>query len=419
LKILLTSIGTRGDIEPFLALGEILRDQGHQVAFAFPEQFAVLIPIGFDFYPLSRQVIELIESEEGRIIMGGKASLLRKTRALWHLYREGQRINRLLVRQQFDIVAQLQPDKIIHNVKCSYPTLWAMQKQKETILMSPVPYFMYYVEGQAHIGFKGNLGKWLNLLTYRLANFGLVKTIRDAQRYIPMKQHYKTDEIREALFSKKLIYAISPVLFKRPDYWPAHVQVTGYQQRKQTDDWQRDEKLMQFLSAHQRVLFITFGSMVNQHPEATSRLIYAVAKEAGIPLVVNIAAGGLIALEKYLRDPLFHFVQSIPYDWILPRVYAVVHHGGSGTTHLGLKYGCPTLILPHVIDQFAWNALVHKIEAGPKGIGISKLSSQKLTHLMQDLMLNPAYQHSAKQLSQAMAKERGLEKLQQLTDLYS
>jgi UDP:flavonoid glycosyltransferase YjiC (YdhE family) len=336
LKILLTSIGTRGDIEPFLALGELLKEQGHKVAFAFPEQFAALIPKGFSFYPLSRRVIELIDSEEGRIIMGGKASLLRKTRALWHLYREGQRTNRLLVRQQFDIVEQLQPDKIIHNVKCSYPTLWGMQKQKETILMSPVPYFMYYVEGQAHIGFKGNLGKWLNRLTYWLANFGLVKTIRDAQQDIPMTQHYKSDEIRKALFSKKLIYAISPVLFERPESWPAHVQVTGFHQRKQTDDWQPDEKLIRFLSAHQRVLFLTFGSMVNQQPEAISHLIYAVAKKVCIPVVVNTAAGGLIALEESRRDPLFHFVQSIPYDWILPRVYA-------GSTSRRLRHYPPGL----------------------------------------------------------------------------
>lgn len=74
MKILLTSIGSRGDIEPFLALGRLLKEQGHKVA------FAALIPKGFNFYPLSRRVIELIESEEGRIIMGGKASLLRKTR---------------------------------------------------------------------------------------------------------------------------------------------------------------------------------------------------------------------------------------------------------------------------------------------------------------------------------------------------
>lgn len=419
MKILLTSIGTRGDIEPFLALGELLKEQGHQVSFAFPEQFGPLVSPGIDFYPLSRRVVELIESEEGRIIMGGTASLFRKIRALWYLYREGQRINCLLVRQQYDIVEQVHPDKIIHNVKCSYPTLWGMKEQKETILMSPVPYFMYYVEGHAHVGFKGDLGKWLNLLTYRLANFGLIKTIRDAQQAIPMKQHFKSGEIREILFSKKLIYAISPVLFKRPHYWPTQVQVTGFHQRKQPDEWMPDEKLEQFLSDHQRVLFLTFGSMVNQQPEATSRLIYAAAREAGIPVVVNSAAGGLLALDEYCSDPLFYFVASIPYDWIMPRVYAVVHHGGSGTTHLGVKYACPTLILPHVIDQFTWNTLISELGAGPKGVAVSRLNNKMLLKLLQDLMLNPDYRHRVKQLSQEMAEETSNEKLQQLTDLYT
>ena len=309
MKILLTSIGTRGDIEPFLSLGERLQEQGHEIFLAYPEQFASLLNPGIRFFPLSRQVLELIESEEGKLIMGGKGSLPRKVRALWYLYREGQRINQLLVRQQHEVVEQVQPDVIIHNVKCSYPTLWGMEKQKETIMLSPVPYFMYYVKGHAHIGFKGNWGRWLNRLTYRSANYGLVKTIKDVQQDIPIKRHYSTDEIRQALFSKRLFYAISPVLFKRPEYWPSHVQVTGYLPRKQSGDWHPEERLKQFLSTHQRVLFLTFGSMVNQQPEAFSHMIFSMTKRANISVVVNTAAGGLLALDEYLRN---HFSTLYP-----------------------------------------------------------------------------------------------------------
>lgn len=405
MKILLCSIGTRGDVEPFLALGDLLRGQGHQVYFAFPEQFASLVPETCPFHALSASFLDLIESSDGKIVMGGKASPLAKLRALYNLYQRGKSVNQLLVRQQYEIIRELQPDMIIHNAKCSYPSLWGMQQQKEVVLMSPVPYFMYYVEGHAHVGFKGNLGRWLNQLSYRLANFGMVKTIRDAQKSLPVNHRFSSAEIRASIFSNTLLYAISPSLFQRPEEWPAHVQVVGYLEKKKEHTGQIEESLLNFVEQHQKILLLTFGSMVNQAPEALSRLIYSVLRELEIPTVVNTAAGGLMALDDYLQNPLFCFVKSVPYDWLLLRMYAVMHHGGSGTTHLGLKYACPTLIIPHILDQYSWNALVHQVGAGPKGIGVSKLNKQKLRKLLKDLMLNASYKQKAIQLSKKMERE--------------
>lgn len=201
------------------------------------------------------------------------------------------------------------------------------------------------------------------------------------------------------------MYAISPSLFQRPEAWPAHVQVIGYLEKKQAHTGQLEESLLNFVGQHQKVLLLTFGSMVNQAPEAISRLIYSVLRELEIPTVVNIAAGGLMALDEYLQNPLFCFVKSVPYERVLPRVYAVMHHGGSGTTHLGLKYACPTLIIPHIMDQYSWNALVYQIGAGPKGIAVSKLNKHKLRKLLKDLMLNTHYKQKAIQLSEKMERE--------------
>lgn len=405
MKILLTSIGTRGDVEPFLALGEKLTSYGHDIHFAFPEQFSDLVPDHRPFYPLSAQFLELIESEAGQVVMGGKASLLIKMRSLYQLYRRGKIVNRLLVEQQYEIARQAQPDKIIHNSKCSYPSLWSLQTDREAILISSVPYFMYYVKGHAHVGFKGNLGGWLNRLTYRLANFGLLTSIGDAQKSIPGNTHFSRQEIRQELFSKKLIYAISPTLFARPAYWPSHVHVSGFMDREIEPAWQPSKQLTEFVIGEQKILFLSFGSMVNRAPEELSAFIYSVLIELGIKSVVNTASGGLLPLKAFKQSAYLHFEETIPYAWILQRAYAVVHHGGSGTTHLGLKYGCPTLILPHILDQFGWNTLVHRAGAGPKGVAVNELSRRKFTSLLQDLMHNPAYLTKANQLSQKMQGE--------------
>jgi len=405
------SIGTRGDVEPFLAVGGILAEQGHEIIFAFPEQFKPIVPDQFSFYPLSPRFIELIESKEGKMVMGAKATKLAKLRALLYLYRKGNEINQVLVRQQQEITEGEQPDKIIHNAKCSYPTLWSLSSGKESILMSPVPYFMHYVPGHAHIGFPGNYGALINRLTYRLSNFGLVKTIRDAQQCLKEPMNFSRHEIRQALFAKKLVYTIASALFTRPTECPPHVQVLGYHTRNSNTGWQADEPLNIFLEANPKVLLLTFGSMVNADPEGTSRLIYAVLQQLNMPVIVNTASGGLLRLDEFREHPLFHFVEQIPYDYIMKRVYAVIYHGGSGTTHTALRHGLPSLIIPHIMDQFVWNQLLHQRGAGPKGIAVTKLTVHKLRPLVQDLMYNATYQTNAQRIARDMAQVNDRERL--------
>ncbi len=404
MKILLTSIGTRGDIEPFLAVGERLEQKGHQVVFSFPEQFAVIIPQNARFHPLSPKVIELIESEEGKALMG-KASLWKKLKALLYLYKEGQKINKELIVQQFETVNEESPDLIIHNVKCSYPTLWGLEHDKPTILLSPVPFFMHYVKGHAHIGFNKNLGEVLNRMSYNLSNYGLAKTICDGQQWLPKKYTYTKSIIREKLLAKKIIFSISPALFPRPDYWPKNAQVLGFHERNKLMQWKPDKALEDFLNRNNKIVFLTFGSMVNTNPENTSRLLYRSLKELNIPTIVNTASGGLVELPEFKTNKKFYFVQTIPYEWIFKNVYAVIHHGGSGTTHTALKNGCASLIIPHIIDQFGWNYLIQKRKLGPKGISINKLTSANVKGLIYSLYHEEEYKKKAEELSAFMLNE--------------
>ncbi len=80
-----------------------------------------------------------------------------------------------------------------------------------------------------------------------------------------------------------------------------------------------------------------------------------------------MSAGELVELNKY-DTKQFHFVSGIPYDWILPKVYGVIHHGGSGTTHMVLRNGCVSLIIPHIIDHYIRDARVAELGTGPRGL---------------------------------------------------
>lgn len=405
MKVVITSIGTRGDMEPFLAIGEILQQKGHEVVFAFPEQYTPLIPKTNRYFALNRRFVELVEGELGRIVMGGKIGFFKKIKTFYKLYKEGMAVNKLMYKEQYEVIENEKPDIVIYHGKCVYPIIWHLKYGKKTIFISPVPYLVHSVQHHAHLGFGTNWGSFSNKMTYHLANFGLIKVIFDAQKLIPQNPQFSKKELKKALFAEKMVYSVSPTLFERPNNWAENVQVLGYHERNKTLDWQPDETLTQFLHNNPKVLFLTFGSMINPTPTETSRLIFRIFDELKIAVIVNTAAGGLVALEEYKNNPLFHFVNQIPYDWILAKVYAMIHHGGSGTTHSGLKYGCSTMIIPHIIDQFVWNNIISNKGAGPKGIAVNKLTHHNLKPLIADLANNETYKHQAQKIAHRMREE--------------
>lgn len=140
MKILLMSIGTRGDIEPFLAIGETLSKNGHQIVYAIPEQYYHLTPETNKNYAFTSRFLKLIDGEDGKMVMGGSMRL-NKLRAIVRLFKEGMIVNKILVKEQFNIVKNEEPDLIIHNGKCNYPLLWHLSTGKKIVLISPIPYF--------------------------------------------------------------------------------------------------------------------------------------------------------------------------------------------------------------------------------------------------------------------------------------
>ncbi|WP_075590712.1 glycosyltransferase [Labilibacter marinus] len=404
MKIILTSIGTRGDMEPFLALGEILKDKGHHIICMFPEQFRnIAEESGFDFASLGKEFIEMLDSPAGQIAMGGGSFGFKKLRAYIKLISMQNAVNKKMILIQESVIEQEKPDRILHNGKVIYPVIWSRKNVGKTILISPVPY-LHYVKNHAHVAFNGNYGPFLNKLTYRLANFGLVKTIMGSVKWLSSSSKVKQREIQQALFSNRAIYTISPTLFQRPNYWSNHLQVLGYHERSKTTNWEPSKALEDFLGKHQKIVFLTFGSMINTAPAEKTKVIMNVLEQNNIPAIINTASGGLIEPASYNKD-LFHFVSNIPYDFIFPKMYAVIHHGGSGTTHTALKYGCSSLILPHIIDQYVWNKINYEKGSGPLGIDVSNINAKNIQAKLLDLLNNNNYKIKAQELAIEMSNE--------------
>jgi UDP:flavonoid glycosyltransferase YjiC (YdhE family) len=152
--------------------------------------------------------------------------------------------------------------------------------------------------------------------------------------------------------------------------------------------------------------------MTNPQPAEKTRIIIDILQRHKIPAIINTASGGLVEPAAYDSD-LIHFVSQIPYDWILPKMYGMVHHGGSGTTHLARKYGLAIMIIPHIIDQFVWDKIIAEKGAGPKGVKVSKITTQKLEPKILELVNNRAYKQKAEQMASQMAEEDFRERIYQ------
>ncbi len=403
MKIILASVGTRGDMEPFLAIGGILKEKGCRVICAFPEQFGELAKeSNLEFASLGSKYVNLLESRDGKAAMGG-ATGLRKFIGTVKLALNQKDANKELLYKQQEIIETEQPDRILYNGKAVYPIIWGLNNKGKTIFLSPLPY-MHYVKGHTHVAFNSNFGVILNKLTFALAHFGMITTVLISMKWLKIRDKFSRKEIRDVLRNNKSIYTISPSLFQRPDAWNENLKVLGYYQRNSTAEWHPDRDLNDFIGKHEKILFITFGSMINPAPEKKTRIILDILERNKIPAIINTAAGGLIKPDHFYSERI-HFVSEMPYDWIFPKVYGVIHHGGSGTTHLALKYGCATLIIPHIIDQFVWNKIIFDNKAGPRGIKIGKITKRNLEPKILELRNNIGFKKKAEELAEKMKKE--------------
>jgi len=409
MKIILTSIGTRGDIEPFLAIGIILKEKGHQVICAFSEKFReVTESCDIEFASLGRKNDDVLESDANRTVMGGSG--IKKFFAYIKLMRlaQSQKIPQEKELKLYELVKQERPDRIVYHSKNVYPLIWEYINRGKTIFVSPFAYF-HYIKGHTFL-FGKNYGEFLNKLTFKMSDFGVVTVTMAAKKWLQIKEKTTRRELKNIIHSRKFIYTISPSLFPRPTYWERNIKVLGHQELQRKTDWKPEKKLTEFIEKHEKILFITFGSMPNPEPERKTKIILEILERNKIPAIINTASGGLVKPDKF-NSELIYFVSQISYDWIFPKMYAVIQHGGAGTTHLAIKYGCATMIIPHFMDQFVWDKIVPELGVGPKGIRISRITNKNLEPKVLELLNNKSFKERSAKIGNKMKKEDFIDEL--------
>jgi vancomycin aglycone glucosyltransferase len=163
----------------------------------------------------------------------------------------------------------------------------------------------------------------------------------------------------------------------------------------------------QFLSAGPAPVYIGFGSMRDPSPDATTALFMAAARAAHMRLVLSAGwaryGGAHVGEARSLSDDVL-VVGPSSHALLFPRLRAVVHHGGAGTTSAALRAGRPQVVVPHAFDQFQWARWVHSAGLGPEPIARKRLSVERLARALSQVSSEPRFAERAEALMRAARK---------------
>lgn len=410
MKTLFASLGTRGDIEPFLAQAEIFAEAGHEVICLFPEQFRdTVTQLGYEFIGFDKGFLEMLQTQSGKTIMGGGGNAWNQLKNYVKLAKNSLNLQHLLISQQRDAISTHNPDRIVFHAKCLFYYVAAMADSDRYTFLTPLLCLTHPSAESPHIGLgKGKpfSPKW-NLKCYNLINgtrrLSMKKFLGKYYSDFPSTEVNSTTIKEFELNRLQTVYTISPSLFPRPHNWPESAKIVGYYFRNQTKEYQPSIELETWLAKYPKATLLTFGSMSNTKPKEHSKTIIELLQKHQIPTIVNTSWEGLEQVEN--SDESIFYVNQIPYDWILPQLYGLIHLGGSGTTHQGAAHGCVQMIVPHIIDQYFWNRIIENREVGPLGTSIHDLDVYKFEIALKDFWTNPVYAKNAKKLSEQIKLE--------------
>jgi sterol 3beta-glucosyltransferase len=407
-KITVNTLGTRGDIQPYIALSLGLRQAGHAVRIVTHHIFESFVKdYGLDFYPLyldPRQVlINQALSELGnntfRINRWMKDNFKPALRDIFETTLGANRDAELMLNTGLSFAGWHVAEKLDIPALAAY--LWPVTPSRylpaATGVIPP-----------AWLPFKGAFyylsTKLSNQLFFNLMLPGVNQCRGEILDLRPMtaREYWPLDSARSAT---SLIYGFSAAVIPKPPDWTDNQQVSGYWFLDTANGYQPPTRLLDFLENGPPPVYVGFGSLVDHQKEAIDHILVHALRETGQR---GILLGGWSDLGSGdLPDSILR-VDAVPHDWLFPRMAAVVHHGGAGTTAAGLRAGVPSVVVPSFGDQFFWGWRVRALGAGPKPIPRNKLTAAKLASAIQQAVGDQAIRRNAAQLSRQIRAEDGV-----------
>ena len=406
MRILISTLGSRGDVQPFLALAVGLQQVGHLVTLAAPYNFADWIQsFGVQAHPIHFNPQDFMQRPDIQAATKSR-NVLRQLR----LMREVLGPKMVEALEEFGRAAA-ETDFIVQ----TGTGLGGIEIAEARHIPMAFGFLQPFAPTRAFPSFflplRFSLGGWYNYLTHKLMfraiwpNFGDPINRWRARMDLPPWRSFQEMLNARQQFGTPWLFGYSPNVLPKPDDWAAHHHVTGYWFLEAQSDWQPPNELIHFLESGPPPVYIGFGSMRDEDSERLTRLVLKALDLSGQRGILLTGWGGL-AHGDQLDD--LYFLDDVPHSWLFPRMSAVIHHGGAGTTAAVLRAGVPNIITPFALDQYAWAGRVVKLGVGPKMASFKKLTAEQLAQVIQKAVSDTALRNRAENIGEKVRAENGI-----------
>jgi UDP:flavonoid glycosyltransferase YjiC (YdhE family) len=378
MRVVLTSYGSTGDIEPFLALASELRCHGHAVTLALVPYFGPRVrQLGVEFVPIGPDV----PAQE----------------FTWNwLYRSPQDIAAGVERLFDDLRAACAGNDLLIS-SAEQPMARAVHD------LTQIPYVSIRLIHPPAPPFEQSPREQIMA--------ALVNSLRSRFKLPRLRYPLTADSHSPQL----ALYALSRTFLQPAPEWPAHHHVTGFIISEEPAGTP-DPALMQFLAAGEPPVVVSLGSAVYKDPAALTEVLLAAIARVGCRVVVQQGWAGLAQRQQAL--PNVHIVDYIPHSWLFPHASCVITHGGLGTMVRSFLSGVPVIGIPHMEET----AISMRYAAQLGGVGATlwheDVSAEALADGIIETLRNPRYRAAARELGQAIVAEQGVQTARRLVEHY-
>lgn len=401
MNISILTYGSRGDLQPYLALAVGLQKAGHTVTLTGPQRFESFVAsYNVHYVPLPGDPEELSRAFND----AGDNPFRMVTSMRGHVLSIAPEVVSQVLQ------AAQNADLLVHSFAFTTGAhSLARHLNIPDVSVQTFPMFAptgdYPNVAFPHLGRLGNfISHWFaTQVFWHAGNLGFKQIQRLLPDSFPRTLYWPFANPDERLRTP-LLFAISPSVIPASADWPANISVTGY---FFLDDeaYQPPESLSAFLAAGESPVCVSFGSMVHDQAEKTGRALLEAFARRNERAVILTGWGGWRA-EPVPENILY--LDSAPHSWLLPRCKTFIHHGGAGATAAGLRAGIPAIVVPHAADQPFWGRQVQTLGVGPAPIPVKKLTVSRLLAALAQAE-SPSMIAAAQALGQKIRAENGLQ----------
>lgn len=393
MRIAIFTVGTRGDVQPYIALSQGLQESGHRVTLASHPSMRELIEAhGASFAPIGPD-----------IDVGKAAAAIRGRSRNWILgFIRVMQFTVSIIKQASPEILRLCRDVDLVIVSHSFAGAAEADKLGKPTVSVTLQHQAIPTPEPAPSPFE----RITRAVAGRVMGLLMVRPYNQLRRKIGAP---RVKDIEEMMSSRLNLLPISPHVVPRDPRWASQHRLTGYWFPDEPERWAPPASLRTFLDAGASPVAISLGAMSLGESAAapeTVQLILDAVDQAGVRAVVQ---GWRDILPTLNLPATVYPTGFMPHSWLFEHASAVVHHGGFGTTAAVFRAGVPSIVIPHIIDQLYWGERVQELGVGPAAIHRAKLSADKLTRALKQATCDPDIRSRAAELGAQIRAETGVQ----------